>query len=160
MKRNLIIATVMLGMTCLVCVAENRPILHEEFGGLLYDHLQLGKPDKTISQAEKLMALTEYGFQPRKGWKERQNLIFGDMSEVLVRVYGIEGKLKKDYLEADAIKLLVDEKVLPKEEKPDLEVEYPFGIEMINKIPIGPDTVPKVILLPRIPVEPEASSVE
>ncbi len=135
-------------------------VLHEEFAGLLFDHLELGDPGTAINQSEKTAALIELGFTPRKGYIPGQKLTFGEMAEVLIFVYSLTDKLQKDFTQQQAVDLLVDEKILPEKVDPTKLVDYNFALDVIRKIPMGPNAVPKTVLLPRIPREPPLSRLD
>ena len=143
-------------------VAQNDDniVLHEEFAGLLFDHLELGEPGLAITQSEKLTALIELNFTPRKGYVAGQILTYGELADVLVAVYSLQGKLPKDYKQEQAIELLVNEKILPKLTDPSEKILYNDTLDIVRKIPMGPNAIPKTVLLPRIPVEPPLSRVD
>jgi hypothetical protein len=142
---------------------NDKIIYHEVFGGLLFDHLELGKPNIEMSQEQKISSLQEYNYQPFNGYQIGQAMTLGQTAVILVRVYALESKLPDNYTEKDAILKLIEEKILPDNQKdlpPETLIDYPFGIDVINSIPRGPGVVPKKVLLPRIPVKPPVSRVE
>lgn len=162
MRTYCVISLILIGFLGYVTVArcEDRVVLHEEFAGLLFDHLELSKPGIAINQTEKIDALVDLNFKPGKGYIEGQKMTMGELAEVLINVYGLGSKLSKDTTQADMISLLVDEKILPEKVDPSKNLDYDFTLDIVRKIPMGPNTVPKTVLLPRIPVEPPLSRVD
>ena len=149
MKNLKLLTTAFLIVSCTFIASAANLMLQGEFVNHLHNQLELSPPDAVLSTQQKATALTELNFTPFDGYKLDDKLNFGQLAVVFVRVLNLENKLDNDYKESDAIKLLVDEKVMDKQEAPDTDVTSDVGISLISKIPPVPGYAKKTLLLPR-----------
>ncbi len=126
----------------------------------LFQHLELVEPGTVLSVKEKMEVLKQLNFRPRGGYLLGESLLYGQMADILVRVYGLEGKLPVNYTVVNAIQFLLDEKILEENLSPEHELTVTMGVKLINEIPRSPIYKQRTVLLPRNIKEPPVSRCE
>lgn len=134
-------------------VAGQDVVLHEEFCGFLFQHLEILPREQVLSSIQIVRALEDLNFQPDGGYVLGKVLLYGEMAVVLVRVYQLELALGGEgaYTQIEAIDRLVEEGILDEKREPDLPVNPRLVTTIIGRIPSTPGYRPRYILLPRIP---------
>ncbi|HPQ41119.1 MAG TPA: hypothetical protein PLV45_12170 [bacterium] len=134
-------------------VAGQDVVLHEEFCGFLFQHLEILPREQVLSGIEVVRALEDLNFQPDGGYTMGKALLYGEMAVVLIRVYQLEMAMggPGNYTLVEAIERLVQEGILDEQREPDLPVDPRLVTSIIGQIPSTPGYRPRYILLPRVP---------